>query len=160
MRNAFLAGLLISIVLTAVLAVQAAQQPDIGAVQNAAVPKGPFQPVIEFGHAGGNLRPYKIGIDAAGQVRILDGGPQLKTQSIPVEKVRELLSEARNKRFWKSTSAEDRKAQNVLPDFGFIFVKVRAGSHQSRRTIYRRGPEAGPLGRFYAQLSDLVLTQP
>lgn len=159
LTNGFLAGLLITMAVTTVFAAEARQQADQAVVQGDPKANEVFRPVIEFGHGGGNLRPYKIGIDANGQVRILDGSPQLKTQSIPVEKVAEFLKEAVNKEFWRSSSVEDRKAQNVLPDFGFVFVRVRVPGH-SRRIIYRHGPQAGPLGRFYAQLSDLVLTQP
>lgn len=113
-----------------------------------------FRPVIEFGHKGGNLRPYRIGIDASGQVKVLEGSPQLKANRIPAEKVQELLQEASDKSFWESSSADDAQAQRVLPDFGFVFVKVRV---TGRRLIYHHGRYAGPLGRFYTQLSDLVL---
>jgi hypothetical protein len=117
-----------------------------------------FRPVIEFGHQGGNLRPYKIGIDANGQVRVLQGRPQLATNHIPAEKVQELVSMASDNSFWESSPADDAKAQRGLPDFGFVFVRVRAaaGSHP---VIYHHGRQAGPLGKFYAQLSDLVLAQ-
>lgn len=113
-----------------------------------------FRPVIEFGHKGGNLRPYRIGIDASGQVRVLEGSPQLKADRIPAEKVQELLQMASDKNFWESTAADDAQAQKVLPDFGFVFVRVRAAG---RRVIYHHGRYAGPLGKFYTQLSDLVL---
>jgi hypothetical protein len=118
-----------------------------------------FRPVIEFGHQGGNLRPYKIGIDANGQVRILQGRPPLKAKSIPAEKVRELVNMASDKAFWESSSADEGEAQRGLPDFGFVFVKVHAAKG-SQPVIYHHGRQAGPLGKFYAQLSDLVLAQP
>lgn len=114
-----------------------------------------FRPVIEFGHDGGNLRPYRIGIDANGQVRVLKGRPHLKTDHIPAEKVRELISLASDKSFWESSAADDAQTPQVLPDFGFVFVRVRsAGGHPA---IYHRGQHTGALGRFYTQLSDLVL---
>jgi hypothetical protein len=116
-----------------------------------------FRPVIEFGHEGGNLRPYKIGIDGNGRVKILAGNLQLKTQRIPVEKVRELVSLASDKGFWESSEAVETEAPKVLPDFGFVFVRVRAAG---RRVIYHHGRQQGALGKFYAQLSDLVLEQP
>ncbi|MDT4897133.1 MAG: hypothetical protein QOH25_2210 [Acidobacteriota bacterium] len=119
--------------------------------------KSVFRPVIEFGHEGGNLRPYKIGIDASGRVRVLAGRPQLKVERIAAEKVRELVSLASNKGFWESSAADDMEAQKVPPDFGFVFVRLRAAT---RRVIYHHGRQAGALGRFYTQLSDLVLVQP
>lgn len=118
-----------------------------------------FRPVIEFGHQGGNLRPYKIGIDANGQVRVLQGRPQLKTREIPAEKVQELVSLASDKTFWESSSADEGQAQRGLPDFGSVFVRVRAAAGR-QPVIYHHGRQAGPLGKFYAQLSDLVLAQP
>jgi hypothetical protein len=116
-----------------------------------------FRPVIEFGHEGGNLRPYKIGIDANGRVKILAGNLQLKTERIPAEKVRELVTLASDKGFWESSAADETEAQKVLPDFGFVFVRVKAAG---RRVIYHHGRQRGALGKFYAQLSDLVLEQP
>ena len=113
-----------------------------------------FRPVVEFGHKGGNLRPYRIGIDASGQVKVLQGSPQLKAESIPAEKVQELVREASDDQFWKASAEEEASAQKILPDFGFVFVKVRSAGH---RVIYHQGRPAGPLGRFYDQLSELLL---
>jgi hypothetical protein len=114
--------------------------------------------VIEFGHGGGNLRPYKIAIAEDGRVKVLEGAPPLKTKHVPSEKVRELLSQAANEDFWNAKQRED-EAKPVLPDFGFVFVKVRVQSQPSR-VINKRGPQAGPLGEYYQTLSDLVLAQP
>lgn len=113
-----------------------------------------FRPVIEFGHQGGNLRPYRIGIDAGGQVKVLAGSPHLKADHIPAEKVQELLQMASDESFWKSTAADDARAQKMLPDFGFVFVRVHV---TGQRAIYHRGRQTGPLGKFYTELSDLVL---
>ncbi|HEV7374505.1 MAG TPA: hypothetical protein VGN95_07300 [Pyrinomonadaceae bacterium] len=118
-----------------------------------------FRPVIEFGHQGGNLRPYKIGIDASGRVRVLQGRTQLATNHIPAEKVQELVSMASDKSFWESSSADDAETKRGLPDFGFVFVRVRAAAG-SQPVIYHHGRQTGPLGKFYAQLSDLVLAHP
>src|SRR3954470_11918710 len=84
-----------------------------------------FRPVIEFGHKGGNLRPYRIGIDASGLVKVLQGSPQLKAESVAPEKVQELLREASDDQFWKAGAAQDAEAPKILPDFGFVFVRVR-----------------------------------
>jgi hypothetical protein len=119
-----------------------------------AVSSPAFRPVIEFGHKGGNLRPYRIGIDAGGHVKVLAGRPQLKVESIPAEKVEELLREASDDTFWKTSAEEDAQAKKILPDFGFVFVRVRA---PGGRSIYHQGRYAGPLGRFYDQLSEFLL---
>ena len=113
-----------------------------------------FRPVIEFGHKGGNLRPFRIGIDESGRVKVLQGGPQLKVESIAAEKLQELLREASDDSFWKTSAAEEAQAQKILPDFGFVFVKVRSAGH---RVIYHQGRHTGPLGRFYDKLSELLL---
>lgn len=112
------------------------------------------RPVIEFGHEGGNLRPYRVAIYADGRVKALKGAPSLKAQSVPAEKVTELVSRATDRKFWKRGRIEKRPA---LPDFGFAFVRVRT---QSGRIIYHHGPQTGPLGEYYSALSDLVLAKP
>jgi hypothetical protein len=120
-----------------------------------------FRAVIEFGHEGGNLRPYKIGIDADGRVKVLEGGPQLKTRRISTEKVRELVLEASDKSLWESSAAAGAAAtKKVLPDFGFVYIKVRAVDGRHSVVLDRHGQPTGTLGSFYEQLSDLVLAQP
>lgn len=111
------------------------------------------RPVIEFGHEGGNLRPYRIAIYKDGRVVALKGVPALKTSSIPIEKLDELVAKATDPNFWKRGRIESRP---TIPDFGFVFVRVRA---PSGRTIYRHGAQKGPLGEFYSLLSGIVLEQ-
>ncbi|MDT5122002.1 MAG: hypothetical protein QOC96_1484 [Acidobacteriota bacterium] len=156
MTTALLAVLSIAVLTT--LEAQAQQETKTTGVEIPAQVSRAFRPVIEFGHAGGNLRPYRIGIDANGLVKVLEGSPQLKAEHISAEKVRELVRMANNKKFWESSSADTAEGQKVLPDFGFVFVKVRAAGR--RRLIYHHGQATGPLGRFYTQLSDLVMAQP
>lgn len=115
------------------------------------------QAVIVFGHTGGNLRPYKVAIYADGRVRALEGAPPLAARRIPAEKVTELLDRARNKDFWESRDS-NRGAEQVLPDFGFVFVKVRTQGRSSR-FVNHSGRGIGPLGEFYQQLSDLLFTK-
>jgi hypothetical protein len=114
-------------------------------------------PVLVFGHKGGNLRPYTVAIYADGRVKALSGHPPLKTERLAVEKLRELLSKARDKSFWEAGAGE-AQGQPRLPDYGFVFVKVRPTS--SKRLIVHSGAQVGPLGEFYALLSDLIFTAP
>lgn len=115
-----------------------------------------FHPIIEFGHEGGNLRPYRIGIDAAGHIKVMKGNPQLKAQSIPAEQVQELLQKATDNSFWKGVPGSETPA-SALPDFGFVFVTV----HSTKGKVTKHhGAQSGPLGEFYSTLSDLVLAKP
>lgn len=121
--------------------------------QSSAAGHRPAKPVIEFGHDGGNLRPYRIGINKTGRVKILMGAPSLKVEELPAEEVRILLRKASDKRFWKRPGDAKRPR---LPDLGFVFVKVR----DSRgKIIEHRGAQTGPLGEFYSILSELVLAK-
>ena len=115
-----------------------------------------FHPVIEFGHYGGNLRPYTIGIDAAGHVKVMKGNPRLKAQSIPVGQVQEFLQKATDKRFWQEVSGPATPT-SALPDFGFVFVTVRT---TTGKVTKHHGAQSGPLGEIYSKLSDLVLANP
>jgi hypothetical protein len=159
MSNSLLVALSISMAVITTLGVNAQQETNATAVKTPARTGRGFRPVIEFGHEGGNLRPYRIGVDANGRVKVLKGSPQLKVRRISVEKLRELVSVASDKNFWEKSSADDAEEQKVLPDFGFVFVRLRQTSG-SPRTIYHQGQQAGPLGRFYTQLADLVLVEP
>jgi len=153
MRNAI--SIIVVFTLTVLAGVVTAHGSKAGAKRRTRANERPaFRPVIEFGHQGGNLRPYRIGIDASGRVKVLQGVPQLKVESIPAEKVSELVREASDEDFWKTNSADDEAAGKILPDFGFVFVKVHASG---RRLIYHHGRHTGPLGRFYTELSELIL---
>jgi hypothetical protein len=112
------------------------------------------RPVIEFGHQGGNLRPYRVAIYADGRVEAIEGIAPLKGDFIPADKVKELVRKATDKGFWKSGPSKKRPA---LPDFGFVFVKVRTASG---RIIYHKGAQTGPLAEYYALLSDAVFQKP
>lgn len=112
------------------------------------------QPVIEFGHEGGNLRPYKVAIYADGRIQNLEGVAPLKDDLIPPDKLKELVRKARDKRFWNSGPSKKRPA---LPDFGFVFVKVRTASG---RIISHKGAQIGPLAEYYSLLTDLVFQKP
>jgi hypothetical protein len=112
------------------------------------------QPAIEFGHEGGNLRPYKIAVFEDGRIETLEGLPALKVDSISPDKVKELVHKASSKDFWKGSHIEARPA---LPDFGFVFVKVRT---PTGKIINHHGAQSGRLGELYSQLSDLVLEKP
>jgi hypothetical protein len=116
------------------------------------------RPIIEFGHKGGNLRPYTIAIDEGGRVRVLAGAPPLKTHRIPAGKVQEIVNKARDDSFWK-TGQTEAEQKPTLPDFGSVFIKVRVPGHTSR-VIRREGAQVGPLGEFYQMLSDFVLATP
>ena len=109
---------------------------------------------IEFGHQGGNLRPFKIAIFEDGRIEVIEGIRTLKVQSLSPEKVNELVHTASNKDFWKGSHIAQRPA---LPDFGFVFVKVRT---PAGKLIYHRGAQSGRLGEFYSELSDLVIEKP
>jgi hypothetical protein len=112
------------------------------------------QPAIEFGHEGGNLRPYKIAVFEDGRIEVIEGSPALKVRSISADKVKELVHKASSRTFWKGSHVEARPA---LPDFGFVFVKVRT---PAGKIIYHNGAQSGRLGEFYSQLSDLVIEKP
>lgn len=144
------------LVLTATAAanVSAKGVKDSAGRPRATVSRAAFRPVIEFGHRGGNLRPYRIGIDASGRVKILQGRPPLKADSVPAEKVEELLREASDAQFWKTTAEDDAAAQKILPDFGFVFVRVRTADG---RRINHQGRASGPLGKLFDQLAELIL---
>lgn len=119
--------------------------------QSSAAGHRPVKPVIEFGHEGGNLRPYRIGISKTGRVEILMGTPSLRVAKLSADEVRTLLHNASDRRFWKRPGDNKRPR---LPDLGFVFVKVR----DSRgKIIEHRGAQTGPLGEFYSILSKLVL---
>ena len=109
------------------------------------------KPAIEFGHEGGNLRPYRVVIYRDGRVETKEGAVSLKVDSLPSDKVKELVSKASDRDFWKKGPIAARPS---LPDFGFVFVRVRT---RSGKTIYHHGAQTGPLDEFYSQLSDLVL---
>jgi hypothetical protein len=111
------------------------------------------RPVIEFGHEGGNLRPYRVAIYADGRVEAMEGVAPLKGDFIPADKVKELVRKATDKGFWKSGPSKKRPA---LPDFGFVFVKVST----SGRIIYHKGAQTGPLAEYYSLLTDLVFQKP
>jgi len=112
-----------------------------------------FEPVIEFGHEGGNLRPYRIGISKDGRVKALNGNPLLKVEKLSRVQVRSLLHKATEGRFWKRPGDAERPR---LPDLGFVFVRVHASG---RRVVEHRGAQSGPLGEFYSILSELVLAR-
>jgi hypothetical protein len=112
------------------------------------------KPAIEFGHEGGNLRPYRVVIYEDGRVKTKEGAVSLKVDSVSSNKVKELVSKATDKAFWKRGPIAARPS---LPDFGFVFVRVRA---RSGKTSYHRGAQTGPLGEFYSELSDLILASP
>ena|ERR1700720_2483590 len=112
------------------------------------------QPAIEFGHEGGSLRPYRIVIYTNGAVEIKDGAPSLKVDSITTEKVQEVVDKASNRTFWKNGETVTRPS---LPDYGFVFVRVRT---RSGKTIYHHGAQTGPLGELYSELFDLVMAKP
>ena len=136
---------------------QALPMKDKNSMQTRAANKRTAQPVIIFGHTGGNLRPYKVAIYADGRVRALEGAPPLAARHIPAEKVTELLHQASNQDFWKPRDGNS-SAEQVLPDFGFVFVKVRTPGRSSR-FVNHSGRGVGPLGEFYQQLSDLLFTK-
>jgi hypothetical protein len=112
------------------------------------------QPAIEFGHEGGNLRPYKIAVFEDGRIEVIEGSPALKSHSISAEKIKDLVQKASHKNFWKSSHIDERPA---LPDFGFVFVKVKTASG---RIINHKGAQIGPLAEYYSLLTDLVLQNP
>lgn len=112
------------------------------------------QPAIEFGHEGGNLRPYRVVIYRDGRVETKEGVLSLKVDSLPSDKVKELVSKAADRNFWKKGPIAVRPS---LPDFGFVFVRVRT---RSGMTISHHGAQTGPLGEFYSELSDLILANP
>ena len=112
------------------------------------------RPVIEFGHEGGNLRPYRVAIYADGRVQNLEGVAPLKGDLIPADRVKELVHKATDKHFWKTGPAKKRPA---LPDFGVVFVKVRTASG---RIIYHKGAQIGALAEYYSLVSDTVFQKP
>lgn len=112
------------------------------------------QPVIQFGHEGGSLRPFTIALYEDGRVEATKGAPPLKTNSISPDKVKELIAKASSKSFWKKSHIEERP---TVPDFGFVFVKARSASG---KIINHHGAKSGRLGEFYSELSDLVLKEP
>jgi hypothetical protein len=112
------------------------------------------RPVIEFGHEGGNLRPYRVAIYADGRVKAMEGVAPLKGDFIPADKVKELLRKATDKRFWLSGPSRKRPA---LPDFGVVFVKTWTASG---KIIYHKGAQTGPLAEYYSLLTDLVFQKP
>ena len=128
-------------------------QSSRGANQSAPVTNAK-SPAIEFGHEGGNLRPYKIVVFEDGRIEVIDGSPALNVHSLSPEKVKDLVRKSTSKNFWKGLPIDKRPA---LPDFGFVFVKVRT---PAGKIIYHHGAHAGRLGEFYSELSDLVLEKP
>ncbi len=135
-------------------AIQAKERREATGIKKATKARHAAPPVIEFGHEGGNLRPYKVGIYADGRVEPLRGLPSVTTNGVSAERVKELVRKSGDRTFWSRGSAQKRPA---LPDFGFVFVRVRT---PSGRIIYRHGAQTGPLGELYSELSELVLSKP
>ncbi|MGB9177640.1 MAG: hypothetical protein WCB68_00210 [Pyrinomonadaceae bacterium] len=156
-KAVFLILLSCLMVVAVTIRVQARPMKDKTFPQTRSARRQTSKPVIVFGHTGGNLRPYKVAIYADGRVSALEGAPPLDTKQIPAEKVTELVQQASDKNFWKFQG--DQSAEKVLPDFGFVFVKVRTPARSSR-FINHSGRGVGPLGEFYQQLSDLVFIKP
>jgi hypothetical protein len=74
--------------------------------QSDAAPSVPLRvkrksPAIEFGHEGGNLRPYRVVIYRDGRVELKEGAVSLKVDSVPSDKVKELVSKGSDRGFWK-----------------------------------------------------------
>jgi hypothetical protein len=141
----------LTVVLLTILMLSAGRNP-LNQSSSAAIQE--MRPAIEFGHEGGNLRPYKIAFFQDGRVEAIEGAPSFKTRSISPDKVKELIAKASRKNFWTGSRTSKRPR---LPDFGFVFVKVRTASG---KTIYHHGAQSGRLGEFYSQLAALVLEQP
>ncbi len=95
-----------------------------------------------------------MAIYADGRVQSVEGVAPLKSDLIPPDKVKELVRKATDNRFWKSGLSKKRPA---LPDFGFVFVKVRT---ESGRIINHKGAQIGPLAEYYSLLTDLVFQKP
>lgn len=155
MRSVRPLSILVSLAVLAIAGkVEAQQSTNSTSNSNSPSVRDASRPVIEFGHEGGNLRPYRVAIYADGQVVNLEGIAPLKGDLIPPDKVKELVRKARDKRFWKSGPSKKRPA---LPDFGFVFVKVRTASG---RIINHTGAQIGPLAEYYSLLTDLVFQKP
>ena len=147
--------ILISLVLVSTAGAEQAQRSK-SATANSRPPsvRHASRPVIEFGHEGGNLRPYRVAIYPDGRVEAMEGVARLKGDFIPADKVKELLHKATDKHFWKSGPSKKRPA---LPDFGVVFVKIWSASG---RIISHKGAQIGPLAEYYSLLSDAVFQKP